>query len=99
MAFPRKCFVATSTLGVYYTANLDDPERDPTWTTVNDGLPATTIQSFEADPLAPEMRQWCIVNNILYRRVAGEPWEEILTNEEAQGYTGEATGYLVQIVS
>lgn len=81
MAWPRRIYVATTALGVYYTDNFVDPGTQPVWTAVNTGLPATDCREFWLDPFDPAGRQYVQLanNRTLYRRDGGGSWAAILT--------------------
>ena len=80
MAWPRRIYVATTTLGVYYTENFVDPSTQPIWTAVNTGLAATDCREFHLDPFDQANRQYVMINTgqKIYRRENGGSWTEIL---------------------
>ncbi len=80
MAWPRRIYVATTALGVYYTENFVGPDTQPVWTAVNTGLAATDCREFHLDPFDPAGRQYVLLeaSRTLYRREAGGSWAEIL---------------------
>ena len=92
MAWPNKIYVATTSLGVYYTEDFIDPSTQPTWTAVNTGLASLECVEFWLDPLAQDTRQYVLAGNpgVLYRRELGGSWQSILTREEARAVTGYA---------
>jgi len=100
MSWNKKIYVATASLGVYYTSNFSDPSVQPTWTAVNTGLGATTCREFWLDPFDPENRQYVLigVTGGLYARINQGNWNTILTVAEAAvllvaaGYTATETG-------
>ena len=81
MVWPRRIYVATTVLGVYYTEDFTDPAVQPTWTAINTGLAATDCKEFFLDPFDPADRQYVLLeaNRILYRRDGGGNWAAILT--------------------
>ena len=81
MAWPRRIYVATTALGVYYTENFVDPGTQPTWTAVNTGLPTLDCKEFWLDPFDPAARQYVMLSTdrTLYRRENGGAWTSILT--------------------
>jgi len=80
VAWPRRIYVATTTLGVYYTENFVDPSTQPIWTAVNTGLAATDCREFHLDPFDQANRQYVMINTgqKIYRRENGGSWTEIL---------------------
>lgn len=94
MSWPNKIYVATKTLGVYYTNNFSSPSTQPKWATVNGGLPATDVRQFALDPFAPADKQYLLLETArtLYRRDNGGNWAAILTSAEADTLTGEDSG-------
>jgi len=86
MAWPKQIYVATTALGVYYTADFVDPSTQPTWTAVNTGLPALDCREFWLDPFNPAGLQYVMLeaNRTLYRRNNGGAWTEILTEDLAK---------------
>lgn len=96
MAWPRRIYVATTALGVYYTENFVDPTIQPTWTTVNTGLAATDCREFHLDPLDNAGRQYVSLqaSRTLYRRENGGSWTSILTSAQIAAITGQATTLL-----
>ena len=92
MAAPSKVYVATTSLGVYYTSNFDDPGADPTWAAVNDGLVSTAAVCLQLDPFDKEARQYLVSGGAVYRRENGGPWESLLTTAEARVLTGKEIG-------
>jgi len=87
-------YVLTADLGVFYTDNfVDDPASPagvPVWTAINTGLTlvGTDGLGFRGDPWEPENRQYCLMTDGLYRRVAGGNWVSILTAAQARALTG-----------
>lgn len=82
LTWPRKIYVATRTMGVYYTDNFSDPSTQPIWIRVNDGLSALNCWEFHLDPFEPELRQYVLIESgaVLYRRVGGGAWQVISDN-------------------
>jgi hypothetical protein len=82
MSWPNKLYVATKTLGVYYTSDFSDPNTQPTWAAVNGGLPATDVRQFALDPFNPAGKQYLLLETArtLYRRDNGGNWASILTS-------------------
>ena len=85
MSWPNKLYVATKTLGVYYTSDFSDPNTQPTWTAVNGGLPATDVRQFALDPFNQAGKQYLLLETArtLYRRDNGDSWAAILTDAQA----------------
>lgn len=81
MNLAGKIYVATLARGVFFTDNYVDESVQPIWTAVNTGLATLDCKEFHLDPFTPAGRQYVLVktNNILYRRVNGGAWEEILS--------------------
>lgn len=96
MAWPHKLYVATRTLGVYYTDNFSGPGTQPTWTAVNGGLPATDVRQFALDPFAPAVKQYVLLETArtLYRRDNGGSWAAILTSAQADTLCSGSNGYI-----
>ena len=94
MGWNRRIYVATTSLGVYYTEDFTDPAVQPTWTAVNTGLPTLDCKEFWLDPFEPENRQYVLLNTgrTLYMRTAGGNWTSILTPAQAGTTTGHAGG-------
>jgi hypothetical protein len=90
--WPSELYVATTTLGVYHTTNFSDPSTQPTWATVNDGLPATDCRQFALDPFDNAGRQYVLLetNRTLYTRTGGN-WTAILTPAQAVALTVQDT--------
>ena len=88
MAWPRRIYVATTALGVYYTENFVDPSTQPTWTAVNTGLASTACTEFWLDPFDPANRQYVLADSVLYRREGGGNWTSILTLAQIAALTG-----------
>lgn len=93
MAWPRRIYVATATLGVYYTDNFSDPAIQPTWATVNTGLAATACREFWLDPFDPLNRQYVLLeaSRDLYRRDNMGNWNTILTQAQLTALAGQNT--------
>ncbi len=89
MTWPNKIYVATKTLGVYYTGNFSDPAAQPIWTQINTGLPATDCREFALDPHNQKGRQFVLLeaSRTLYMREDGA-WAAILTEAEADTLVG-----------
>jgi hypothetical protein len=89
MGWPRKLYVATKTLGVYYTEDFSVPTTQPTWAAVNGGLPATDVRQFALDPFDPVGKQYLLLETArtLYRRDSGGNWAAILTSAQADTLT------------
>jgi len=87
-------YVATQDAGVYFTDDYVSVSTQPTWTAVNNGLGALDCRHFHVDPFDPINRQYVLINTgwILYRRVNGAAWEEILTPAICEGLIGCAEG-------
>jgi len=88
MTWPREIYVATASMGVYYTGNFYSPETQPIWTPINAGLASNRCHKMLTDPLDPAKRQYVIAGDsdlerILYRRENGGEWTVILTKEQA----------------
>ena len=85
MAWPRGIYVATKSLGVYYTNDFTDPSTQPTWAAVNTGLANVGCQEFKLDPFDPENKQYVLTtaDETLYRRDNGGSWTSILTPAQA----------------
>ncbi len=95
LAWPRFVFVATQLGGVYFTDSFTRPTdpTQPTWVTVNEGLPLATddslhIQWFEMDPFDAARYQYLHLAQDtatgLYRREDWGAWTSILTLDEAR---------------
>jgi hypothetical protein len=103
--WPTTLYVATVDDGVFYTENFSAPTGDqPTWATVNGGLPTTTIRWAAIDPETPADYQYVLVENAgtatdydLYRRLGSGNWSALLTSAQARTLTGEASGELYRI--
>ncbi len=87
MSWPSKIYVATKTLGVYYTSNFHDPATQPTWAAVNSGLPATDVRQFALDPFEPEARQYLMLeaSRVFYMRENGGDWVELFVPADLHG--------------
>ena len=92
MVWNRQIYVATASLGVYYTSDFTDPGTQPTWTAVNTGLGAVDCREFWLDPFEPADRQYVMISTgrVLYRRINQGDWVEILSNASLQTLTGRA---------
>jgi len=82
----EKVYVATTDLGVFYTANFVDdtssPAGVPTWTAVSTGLDLDKeCLGFRGDPFDPSGRQYCLMEDALYRRTGGN-WSAVLTRDD-----------------
>ena len=93
MAWPSKIYVATYTLGVYYTSDFSDPAIQPTWASVNAGLAATDCREFWIDPFDPLNKQYVLLeaNRDLYRRDNEGNWATILTQAQLNALAGRNT--------
>lgn len=91
MTWPSKIYVATTSLGVYYTSDFSDPGTQPTWTAINTGLGATDCQEFWLDPSNQAHRQYVLLtaSATLYRRTGGGNWASILTLAQISTLTGQ----------
>jgi hypothetical protein len=87
-------YVATRTLGVYYSDDFALTGSQPTWVTVNDGLPNTEVIVFGADPFDAENRQILLLDDprTVYVRVNGGDWESLLTTAQARTVIGTEVG-------
>lgn len=96
MGWPRKLYVATKTLGVFYAEDFSVPTTQPTWAAVNDGLPATDVRQFALDPFDPVGKQYLLLETArtLYRRDNGGDWAAILTPAAADTLCGGSNGYI-----
>ena len=95
MTWPSRIYVATQSLGVFYTNNFTDPAVQPTWTTVNTGLGALDCREFALDPHDNAGRQYVLLeaSRELYMREGGA-WATILTAADADTLTSR-TGQLI----
>ena len=92
MTWPNKIYVATKTLGVYYTDDFSDPAAQPTWAAINTGLATTNCIEFALDPHDNMGRQYVLLGTgpTLYMREDGGSWTTILTAAEADAATGKS---------
>jgi len=90
----NKIYVATTSLGVYYTNNFTDPATQPVWTAINTGLGSLGCREFWLDPFEPDNRQYVLIGTTggLYMRVNKGSWATILTLAEAAALV-TAAGY------
>jgi hypothetical protein len=81
MIWPRGIYVATKSLGVYYTNNFTDPAIQTKWTAVNTGLANVGCREMKVDPFDAENKQYVLTESdrILYRRDNQGSWASILT--------------------
>jgi len=89
----KKVYVATKTLGVFYTENFVDdtssPAGVPTWTAISTGLDlGEDCLGFRGDPFDPEGRQYCLMEDGLYRRTGGA-WSRVLAIADLQPGDGD----------
>jgi hypothetical protein len=78
--YPRKIYVGTGSMGVYYTENFTDPNEQPTWKTVNSGLPNLLCREFFLDPFHQVYRQYVLLSgNFLCKRENEGNWNVILS--------------------
>jgi len=95
MSWSKGIYVATKSLGVYYTGNFVSPGTQPTWAQVNTGLTNTDCLEFKLDPFDPENKQYVLINTgrTLYRRDNQGSWSAILTPADVNTLlsTSEAT--------
>jgi len=82
----KKVYVATTTLGVFYTANFvvdtGSPIGVPTWAATSTGLDlGEDCLGFRGDPFDPEGRQYALMEDGLYRRTGGN-WTRVLTGTD-----------------
>ena len=84
MKWPRGIYVATKSLGVFYTDDFTDVATQPTWTAVNTGLANLDCREFATDPYDPENKQYVLTTTgrIIYRRDNQGTWASILTPAE-----------------
>ena len=96
MSWNRQIYVATASLGVYYTSNFTDPSVQPTWTAVNAGLPTLDCREFWLDPFEPANRQYVEINTSydIYMRVGGGNWTVILSTADCRTLTGQTGGVI-----
>lgn len=89
--WPRKIYVATKLMGVYYTENFDGISQ-PLWTRVNDGLATLDCLEFHLDPFDQENMQFVLTTTggVLYRRRNRGNWEAVLNNAIRQALCGQA---------
>lgn len=87
--WPRKIYVATRAMGVYYTENFDGISQ-PVWMRVNDGLATLDCYEFHLDPFDNENCQFVLIQTggILYRRRNQGNWEVVLDNTIRQALCG-----------
>ncbi len=99
MACPQRVYAATKTLGVYVCEAFTASGDQPTWSTVNGGLPSTAITSFCLDrhEARRDARMFCIVGGTLYRRTIGD-WAALMTSEEARSKLNFVAGETLQCV-
>ena len=89
----QKVYIATATHGVFYTdgfvTDTDYIHGVPVWTAINTGLNlAFQCLGFRGDAFHPESRQYCLMEDALYRREDGGNWVSILTLAQAVAITG-----------
>ena len=79
-------YVATQTLGVYYSDDFTPAGTMPTWTAVNTGLPNTAVYQAAMDP--HDNALYVLLNNPrnVYKLVSGT-WESFITNDYARTLT------------
>jgi hypothetical protein len=100
MAWPNRAYVATTTLGLYYTAAFGTPGgAQPTWAALNTGLDHTDLIAFCLDTheATHDTRMFAIegTDYTLYRRTTGN-WASILTSAAAQVLAGFADGAVLR---
>jgi len=88
MAWAKEIYVATTGCGVYYTDDFIQPEIQPTWQRINNGLLNLKCKEFHLDPFHQSERQYVLTgdsNHVshegLYSRFMGEEWELLLDHE------------------
>jgi hypothetical protein len=84
-------YVATQTLGVYYSDDFTPAGAMPTWTAVNDGLPSTAIFQAMMDPFDNTMYVVLTASYDVYKLVDGT-WELFISTEQLRDMLGEVTG-------
>lgn len=93
LTWPRKVYAATIAMGVYYTENFDNPDGQPTWVRVNDGLGELKCKEFHLDPFDNENRQFVLTQERsyakLYRREYQGAWEVISDRVSRAALCGE----------
>lgn len=94
----KEVYVLTEDFGVFYSGDFVTDERYPdgvpTWATVNTGLTLVGEDGLglRGDPWEPEHRQYCLMTDGLYRRVAGGNWVCVLTFAAALAMSGADDG-------
>lgn len=90
LEWPRKIYVATRAMGVYYTENFDGISQ-PVWMRVNDGLATLDCHEFHLDPFDNENMQFVVMKTggVLYRRRNRGNWEVVLDNTIRQALCGK----------
>jgi len=93
-AWCQEVYILTKDFGVFHTTDfVTVPEYIdgvPTWTAINTGLTlvGTDGLGFRGDPWEPDNRQYCLMTDGLYRRVAAGNWVSILTRVAAMALCG-----------
>lgn len=88
---PRRIYVATTTMGVYYTSNFVSSSTQPTWATINTGLGSLNCIEFHLDPFHGDIRQYVLTDEAcLYRREYHGSWSAILTQAQRNAMTGRS---------
>ena len=82
-------YVATRSAGVFFTDSYVDAGTQPIWVDVSTGLPSLACKEFHVDPTNPKGIQYVLTtSNILYKRLNGAAWTEIL-NATFCGYSND----------
>lgn len=90
---PRRIYVATTELGIYYTSNFTSSDVQPTWTAINSGLVSTHCIEFKLDPFHNDVRQYVLTEEpTLYRRENHGSWTPIFTQADRNALTGRSDG-------
>lgn len=92
--WPRVLYVATKSLGVYYTENFGGPDDAmPTWTKVSDKSPSGTLTACACLAISGDGQYQFVIDDrtgssgTLYRRTTGL-WYAVLTSAQAQAVLG-----------
>lgn len=90
MAWPRTIYVGTKKLGIYTCEDFVSPLVQPTWTTMNAGLTATTLRWFGMEPSDHTIFYCLLEDGSFWSKVGGADWVQRITAAEEKALCSRA---------